>query len=297
MEPLVSIVIPTYNRSGVISQTIDSVLHQTYPRWELLIIDDGSTDNTSALVAAYNDPRIHYFPMEHSGVIGKVRNHGMKMAAGEFIAFLDSDDLWSRGKLECQLSLFKKFPEADFVFSNGNEFGELAITPPDQEDIFAGNVFLPIILEHRFSLFVSSWVVRRSVFETTGWIDESMRSGGDVDFFLTMAYSYQGVFTNQRLVNHRKHQQGISVDLEVVAYEEHCQTLEKFLGNHWLTRRQHAAVAGDLFYKKGLLLLKRKRPKEAARSFADFILMRPLYYKGWIRFAQATFRAIAHQDS
>jgi glycosyltransferase involved in cell wall biosynthesis len=292
IEPLVSIVIPTYNRANVIKETLDSVLAQTYAHWELLVIDDGSTDNTDTIIAQYRDSRIQYHRIGHCGMIGQVRNHGMKKARGGFIAFLDSDDLWRSDTLSCQLSLFKKFPQSGFVFSNGNEFGEFAVTPPDQEALFAGDVFLPIILEQRFSLFVSSWLVRREVFDKTGWIDESLKSGGDIDFFLSMAHEYPGVFTNERLVNHRKHIQGISMDLEVTAYEEHCRTMKKFLDRTWLTLHQYRTVVSDLNYKMGLVLLRKKDPARAMKAFRKFIAMKPLNYKGWVRAAQAAVGSV-----
>lgn len=292
MEPLVSIVIPTYNRANIIGQTIDTVLSQTHERWELLIVDDGSTDGTESLIGQYKDSRIQYHPIRHSGVIGHVRNYGIQKSRGEFIAFLDSDDLWRNDTLASQLSLFRQFPEAGFVFSNGNEFGELAVLPPDQEGQFAGNVFLPVILDHRFPLFVSSWLVKREVFGKTGWIDETFRIGGDIDFFLSMAYDYPGVFTNDRLVSHRKHVQGISVDLEVTAYREHCLTMKKFLDRRWLTPQQYKTILSDLYYKLGLLLLRKGEAHEAMKTFSRFVAMKPLNFKGWARAFQSASRSI-----
>jgi glycosyltransferase involved in cell wall biosynthesis len=293
MEPLVSIVIPTHNRANIIGQTIDTVLAQTHDHWELLVIDDGSADSTESIIAQYKDPRIQYYAIEHSGKIGHVRNYGIKKSQGEFIAFLDSDDLWRNDTLACQLSLFLQFPEAGFVFSNGNEFGELAVKPPDHEGLFVGNVFLPVILDHRFPLFVSSWIVKREVLGKTGWIDESFKIGGDIDFFLSMAHEYCGVFTNERLVNHRKHVQSISVDLEVTAYREHCLTMKKFLDRRWLTSQQYNTVVSDLCYKMGLLLLRKHEAREAMNIFTRFITMKPLNFKGWIRALQSVVRTFA----
>ena len=288
MEPaLVSIVIPTYNRSGVICQTIDSVLAQTYTNWELLIVDDGSTDDTPRIIGQYGDPRIQYYRIEHSGIIGKVRNEGMKRTLGSLVAFLDSDDCWRNDKLMYQLSLLEQYPSASFVFSNGDEFGPRASVRPDLEELFVGSVFLPIILKKRFSLFVPSWLVKREVFDSTGWLDEAMRSGSDLDFFLTMAYTFQGIFTNERLVNIRKQEHSNSSELEVVAYDEHINTLKKFYRKSWLTRNQFNCVAGQLYYKMGRLLLTRGRGSESVRAFIDCISLNPWNYKSWILLFQA----------
>src|SRR6478736_9323873 len=122
MPELVSIIVPTYNRAHLIGETIQSVIDQSYINWELIIVDDGSTDDTKKKVEEFNDKRIRYFFIEHTGLIGAVRNFGMKNTRGELIAFLDSDDLWLSNKLEYQLSLLKEYPQAAFVFGHGKHF-------------------------------------------------------------------------------------------------------------------------------------------------------------------------------
>src|SRR5260221_8177346 len=97
-QPLVSIILPTYNRSHLIRESIQSVFDQTYKNWELIIVDDGSTDETSVLFTNHPDSRIHYYRIDHCGIIGRVRNPGMRHARGQYIAFLDSDDLWREDK-------------------------------------------------------------------------------------------------------------------------------------------------------------------------------------------------------
>ena len=89
---LVSIIMPTYNCGRFIAESIDSVLAQTYTAWELLIVDDCSTDNTAEIVAAYNDPRIHYLRNEQNWGAALTRNRALREAKGRYIAFLDSDD-------------------------------------------------------------------------------------------------------------------------------------------------------------------------------------------------------------
>lgn len=105
-QRLVSIVMPTYNDEKVIGEAIESVLSQTYDNWEMLVIDDGSTDNTSLVIESYSskDRRIEYFPLGYnSGRPAVPRNYGIKCSHGEYIAFLDSDDKWHHQKLEKQL--------------------------------------------------------------------------------------------------------------------------------------------------------------------------------------------------
>lgn len=108
MKELVSIIMPTYNCGQFIAESIKSVLAQTYTNWELLIVDDCSTDNTNKVVLAYHDERIHYFCNEKNYGAAITRNRALQGAKGKYIAFLDSDDLWEPTKLEKQIAFMEK---------------------------------------------------------------------------------------------------------------------------------------------------------------------------------------------
>ncbi len=108
--PTVSVIIPTFNRGWVIREAIDSVLNQTFGSFELIVVDDGSTDNTLDILAEYKD-RITLIKQRNRGV-SAARNRGMDAASGRFIAFLDSDDLWLPQKLNCQMEFFDSNPDA-----------------------------------------------------------------------------------------------------------------------------------------------------------------------------------------
>lgn len=103
----VSIITSTYNNGQYISQAINSVLNQTYTDWEMLIVDDGSTDGTIDVAKKFKDSRIHNFILEHSGIPSISRNVGIKHSTGEYIAFLDADDLWPPQKLERQVAFLR----------------------------------------------------------------------------------------------------------------------------------------------------------------------------------------------
>ena len=105
--PLVSVIIPTYNRAEIIEEAVDSVLAQDYKDFELIVVDDGSTDNTSEVLATYGDD-IRVLYQENKGV-SAARNRGISEAAGKLIAFLDSDDLWMPQKLTTQVEFFRHF--------------------------------------------------------------------------------------------------------------------------------------------------------------------------------------------
>lgn len=130
MSVVVSIIMPAYNAEMYISESIESVLKQTYHNWELIIIDDGSIDSTGSIIKKYTDidNRIKYSYQEN-GKQGKARNFGISISSGIYIAFIDSDDIWSEDKLEMQINEITNY-NVDFVFSdvkilNSNEAGNI----------------------------------------------------------------------------------------------------------------------------------------------------------------------------
>ena len=292
-EIFVSVVVPTYNRAHLIGQTIQSIIDQTYSNWELIIVDDGSKDDTKSIVDKFADKRIHYFAIDHCGIFGKVRNVGMQRANGDLIAFLDSDDLWKPNKLSFQLSLLKEDPDAGFIFGHAEQFGTGAIPPPQVETFYSGNVFIPFLLKERFVFVVPSVMFKKEVLDTVGYIDESLVIGSDVDFFLRMACRYNGIFSNEILVKTRKHDQNTSQSFEEASHLEHRQMVEKFFRDGYLNKEQYVFLASTQFYKLGLVHLRTKKPKDAVNSFLSYINLKPLHYKGWIRLGQAALGALS----
>lgn len=124
MSALVSIIMPGYNAAGFISESIDSVLSQTYTNWELVIVDDGSTDNTAAICKAYQDcdNRIKYY-YQANGRQGKARNLGVLNSKGSILAFLDTDDLWLPEKLQVSMDIFQK-GDHDLLFTDAYVFSK-----------------------------------------------------------------------------------------------------------------------------------------------------------------------------
>ena len=109
-SPTVTVVIPTYNRANLLGRSIRSVIGQTYGDFELIIVDDGSTDSTAEIAASFDDERVKYIRREQNGGVGAARNTGIKAAIGKFVAFNDHDDEWLPDKLERQMKIFKTLP-------------------------------------------------------------------------------------------------------------------------------------------------------------------------------------------
>lgn len=237
-DELISIIVPTYNRAHLIGEAIQSVRAQTFANWELIIVDDGSTDNTETVVNTFEDQRIQYNRIDHRGIIGEVRNVGMELARGSFIAFLDSDDLWEPHKLERQLKLFKAYPHIAFVFSHGKQFGEGSIPPPTLERFYLGNIFHAHLLEERFVLYPSTFLFRKDVLNGMEWFDESF-SAGESDFFLRMSLIQKGIFVDEKLARLRKHSKNLSRERDIIFSQDNIKMIDKFLARKYLEEGIH----------------------------------------------------------
>ena len=184
--PIVSVVIPSFNRGHCIRACVESVLLQTFDDFEVLIVDDASTDDTRQQVATIADPRVRYLVHEKNKGGAASRNTGIRESRGEFVAFLDSDDRWSAGKLEKQLRhLREKGDTYGFVYtwyvindSAGEEIGrsDRAVDGLSAVELIAGNCIGTF----------SSVMARRGVLEAVGGLDEEMRSCQDWDLYLRL---------------------------------------------------------------------------------------------------------------
>jgi len=212
-DGLVSVIIPTYNRSHIVCSAIDSVIAQDYPEIEILVIDDGSTDDTREVMARiYGDnPKVRYLPKRNGGV-SSARNLGIRESRGEFIAFLDADDTWLPGKLRLQLECLRALPEAGMVWTDmaavdGNDkllharylrkmYSAYQYYPTTRElfakglkearigdiEAFCGDIFSPMVLGNL--VHTSTVLLRRERLNKIGFFDEAHRTGEDYPFHL-----------------------------------------------------------------------------------------------------------------
>ena len=138
-RPLLSVVIPTWNRARLVCQAIESALAQRPGEIEVIVVDDGSTDNTADVVARRFGDRVHLMRLPSRGGIGAARNSGAREASGEFLSFLDSDDLWLPGKLEAELRIFERLPDTEAIVSDSLTYVE---GQPQPRSRFANNGLL-----------------------------------------------------------------------------------------------------------------------------------------------------------
>jgi len=204
--PLVSVVLNTYNRADLVPQSINSVLSQDYPNFEVIVVDDGSTDNTREVIEEQFGDRVRYIHQENAGLAAG-RNTGIKAARGEYIAFQDDDDLWLPGKLSRQVAALEAKRDCTFVYGVAME-----MTPDGCE---TGNVYgnsmrgtsgdnFEAMLRHH-PILGPTLLVRRAWFERAGLFDPDLRTAEDTDLFLRLTLREKGVYLREPLVLVRQH--------------------------------------------------------------------------------------------
>ena len=197
--PLVSVIIPVFNAEKYIGETVTSVLKQSYDNFEIIVIDDSSTDGTTGILEkmAQSNNKIKYFKIKHSGRPAIPRNYGIKKAGGEYIAFLDSDDLWTKDKLEEQIKFLQKYPNLIFVYSISVTFGEVNIFSPYYE-------VLPLLhkaattreelISKGNPVTCSTVLVRKDIINSVGGYDEDPELKAVEDYDLWLRLSALGPF-------------------------------------------------------------------------------------------------------
>jgi len=191
----ISVIIPTHNRKELIIKSIESVLLQTYQADEIIIIDDGSIDNTQEILEKYD---VTYVYQENQGV-SSARNHGLKLAKNEWICFLDSDDLWEKEKLEKQVEFHKQHP--NILFSHTDElwiFNDKIIKQKKHQLKPSGYCFeqnIPNTL-----IGASTVMIHTSIFQDIGYFDEKLIACEDYDLWLRILYKYELGLLNDKLI-------------------------------------------------------------------------------------------------
>ena len=197
--PLVSVIIPTFNRAELVPRAIKSILGQSYANFECIIVDDASTDNTKKVVSSIKDERIIYLRHQENRHASAARNTGIKNARGEFIAFLDDDDEWLSTKLEKQVSLILQLPlKVGMIYCWMNYYENEKLTLQHHPTI-KGSVF-PLVLDQQRLGGCPSLLIRKKVFEYVDGFDEFIRRGNDGDLIRRICMKYEVDFVPEVLV-------------------------------------------------------------------------------------------------
>ncbi len=224
--PFFSVIIPTYNRSSMVAEAVSSVLNQTFKDFEILVIDDGSTDDTQSALSPFSD-RVCYFRQENGGV-ASARNLGIAKSRGEYICYLDSDDLWPANKLSSYNDAIRKANDPHFLFSdfvkhdcsrnitydisNSRIFSYLysLCTIEEQLAQLSGKDLKELLLRG-YPLYPSTFCIKRNVHQQYLW-DPGVLKSEDFNFVLKLAQKYSFFYIDQTLCTVRVHDSNKSSD-------------------------------------------------------------------------------------
>jgi glycosyltransferase involved in cell wall biosynthesis len=201
-EPLVSVVIPCYNQAHFLKEAIESVLKQSYPHYEIVVVDDGSSDETSEVAGSYE--RVRLIRQENRG-LAEARNTGIKHSEGDYLVFLDADDRLLPDALAVGVESFDSHPECAFVFGHSDFIAEDGSplrkpTPP-----LIGSELLPILLSRSFFVIPGEVIYRRVILDDVGLFDPSVNAAADYDLYFRIMRRYPVYCHGKTVLEYRRH--------------------------------------------------------------------------------------------
>ncbi len=264
-KPRVSVIIPTFNRGYCLEESIRSVLQQSFADFELIVVDDGSTDNTSELVGQF--PAVKLIRLEENRGVSFARNRGMAEAEGGCIAFLDSDDLWEKCKLASQVKWMECHPDLQAVYTdeiwirNG-----VRVNPMNKHRKYSGDIFrycLPLCI-----VSPSSVLLRAKMLSEVGGFDESMQVCEDYDLWLRICSRYPVLYLQDKLIKkYGGHDDQLSRQYWGMD-RFRIRALEKMINDPVLSENDRMATVATAINKARILkkgLMKHGREKEAEK--------------------------------
>ncbi|MDR7418486.1 MAG: glycosyltransferase [Armatimonadota bacterium] len=275
-------ILPTYNRAHLLPRALRSVLSQTYVDLEVRVVDDGSTDETPAVVAAYADPRVRYIRRPHQGA-AVARNEGIRLAAGEWIALIDSDDEWMPDKLEKQMALAATAPpDVGVIYCGGVIVDDttqqtIGIRRPLAEG--HGWVFDLLLETHWFPTIAV--VARRRCFETVGGFDEHLSFGEDREWLLRASRHFQFIGIDEPLVRVHLHE-GMRLTGNLAA---RAAFVEVILERYAAELRSRPLVAARKYVGLGDLYLRGGDPRRARDVYGLALRVRPSFAPAYFHLA------------
>jgi len=275
--PLINVVLPTYNRAHLLRRAIDSVLAQSWRHLELIVVDDGSTDDTPGLLAGVNDTRLSTIRFDHNRGAPAARNEGIKASRGEFIAFLDSDDHWPVERLETQLAAMSAAPADTVLCVCSIHY----IRPGRSYDIVWEDAYLPpedavTRVATGDGLGTVAWMVRRSALDQAGGFDESLPRLQDYELSLRLAATGGVLLMRDVLVTAELQPDSVSASAE-----RHARALELVLARHAAVFEQHLGARSYLQFRAGKYLAMEGRYRDALSWFGRSIRTRPWSPRGY----------------
>lgn len=311
-ESLVSVIIPCYNGEEFIREAIESVINQTYQNWEIIVVDDGSTDNSKEIVdKCRTGQRIKCVQHDINKGIAKARNTGIRLARGDYIAFLDQDDVWLSDKLKVQVNCFKNQQEDIGMICTGMVFTDEKLKPQrifkgfrdDDQKELVKNIYL------QPTNSASVMMVKKRCFSQLGFFDESLYGWDDFEMWMRIASQYKIKYIREAVVKKRMHTENWQslpkVRKEAKKVFDQAVQLHPFLEDYRIEKEAR------MLYSEAVTLLKQKeiykaklklketmkRGRVAIKAFSLLILVfflgnYAVWIKDWLRNVRNLLRSL-----
>jgi len=282
--PEVSIIIPVYNAEKFIKKTIESVLSQTYKDYEIIIVDDGSTDNSKKILDEFKD-KVRYFKQANSGV-SSARNRAIKEAKGEYIALLDQDDLWYSEKLKKQINFIKKNPNAGMVYSDCyyiDDKDKVISRVFENQKFYCGKIFENLVIENFIP--IPTVLIKKEVLNKTGLFVENYSHAEEYDLFLRISKDYEVGFMNEALAGYRVHDTNLSKNIDKSLQEDIIvkeYTLKKYAKQIEPVKNKIKRKLAEHYYELGRFYQKAGQGKMARQCLAKSIKTYVYSYKQYL---------------
>ena len=272
----VTVLIPTYNRADMILPALEGVWDQTHTDYDVVVVDDGSTDNTEQILQPVMS-RIRYIKKENGGPSSS-RNVGLSHIDSDYVAFLDSDDRWEPTHLEMILKKFQEQPDLGLITTSRIEMPKGIPRPRLPASSIDGDLF-PLLFERNF-ITTSGTVVRRECFNKVGMFNEDLMQVGDYDMWLRIARAYPIAFIKELRVRYGVHAHNISKN---ELRHKHCQ--KKVLEANYDAQRVapkifHIRLA-EVLKNMGRIYLQQAERRRARQCFTDSLRIRPMRIRVW----------------
>lgn len=287
----VSVILPCYNGARWIGKAIQSVLAQTFEDLELVIVDDGSTDNSRDTIASYlSDGRVRYIFQENRGFSG-ANNTGIKESKGELIGFIGQDDLWTPNKLKVQVEYMDKYKNIDLVHS------DLYHIDSNGRIIKRRNPKVPKTVSHKENvkeLFLGNFIciqtaiVRRICFEDVGLFDEKMVAFSDHDLWLRMAGNLNIGYIKKPLVKKRYHRNRLTEARREATIKDEFLIIKKAVSQYPFLKKHMRNALSKRYYVWGLFLLDQGEKKDSRGKLLKAVKYDPYNFKALVAYAAPT---------
>jgi glycosyltransferase involved in cell wall biosynthesis len=279
MTPRVSVIVPAYNAAVYLPYAIDSVLAQTYSDWEIVIVDDGSSDHTRALVDSYRpklQDRLQYIHQPNRG-LPAARNAGIRAARGEFIALLDADDVWLPHRLERGVPIMDADPNAGLVHARvvrinaqGTITGQLKVEPKYMSGRIARHIYT-----RRAHVVCPTVLFRNSCLQTAGWFDEAMQATEDRDLWFRIALRYKVAYIDEVLAYYRLSPSSMTSNLDRLLKGQ-LYFVAKHYKSGAATRLDQLQALGNIYRELGDSLFRGGALTKAIGSYLQAVRYNPL---------------------